>query len=857
MSELQFNQKTQLSPPETVPVSVCLIVKDCAEKLKKCLGSLRRNFLRDSDELLVLDTGSQDDTTVLAAKSFGATVISRKLAVPLQLYIEKWLPDLKEKAAGLSTILDFAAARDIASTCASHDIQLWIDADDELVEQTPGTLRDLVDKVFGPSRSADSIFMDYLYGFDPHDGSLTTILKRERVYDRRKYRWVGRCHETCIPRDGLPLLPAAYFPDANIAIRHAKDRPDNFNSDLRNYVILRKELEDTAGHEDPRTIFYLGNAARGLKRFGEALELYNKFVPLSGSPDDIYSAVYYSGILLLSEEVRRPFDALDYMFRCLRLKPHDPRGHYGIARCYFQMGRHQESIFWFRAGRMLPEPKNDLHSYDPSHITALPLQVAVLAAKELKLIDLTCELTEQLRQLRPNHPDTKALSDTVQNWVAGQNLVESVRRVAANSAPGNQKEAIRVARQIVTGLPIVPKDLEDMGLGRLEKAGPEVRDLVFYCGPTAEEWGPENRKGGIGGSEKMVLEMAPRLARRGRKVAVYASIPPNQRGLHDGVEWRHWSEFDDSVPRNTMVYWRHPSFLEKPVPCDRRIVWCHDVCRPSDWTDERIALADEVWVLSEFQATTLGPVRQKLGSKLWITRNGLDSKLFDAGQPREKRVVYCSSPERGLLTAIRIFQKANVPDSSLHVYYGFNRTYLYLAANAGWGHFPDLDQAANYYDYMQLVYKTIDKDERITMHGRVGFEQMAKELCSASAWLYPTRFDEISCMAAAEAQAAGLSIVATDKAALVETIDWSSPLCHKIYLDNETEAAAQLRQALESPPTPEERVRFSDGAKQRFNFEDLADQWSIRLKSTQSNDTKDTNSSFTHLPEQQFVKAAE
>jgi glycosyltransferase involved in cell wall biosynthesis/tetratricopeptide (TPR) repeat protein len=822
---LQFNDQTQLSPPKTVPVSVCLIVKDCADKLKRCLGSLRRNFLRDSDELLILDTGSRDNSTIEAAKSFGATVISRKLSVPLGLYIEKWLPEFKEKAAGFESILDFASAREVVSNCATHDIQLWIDADDELVEQQPGTLRDLTDKVFGTTRQADSIFLDYLYGFDQHDGSLTTILKRERVYDRRKYKWVGRCHETCIPREGTQLMPAAYFPDAGVAIRHCKDKTDNFTSDLRNYVILRKELEDTVGREDPRTIFYLGNASRGLKRFGEALELYNKFVPLSGSPDDIYSAVYYSGILLLSEEVRRPFDSLDYMFRCIRIKPHDPRGYYGVARCYFQMGQHQESLHWFRTGRLLPEPKQDLHSYDPSHIDALPLQVAILAAKELKLLEPVCDLTDQLRKIRPNHPDTKAMTDMVQNFVAGQNLVESVRRVAANSAPGNQREAIKVARQIVSKLPMIPKDLEDMGLGRLETVTPDVQDIVFFCGPTAEEWGPENRRGGIGGSEKMVIEMAPRLARRGRKVAVYASIPPNQRGLHDGVEYRHWSEFDDTAPRHTMIYWRHPSFLEKSVPCERRIVWCHDVCRPADWTDERIALADEVWVLSEFQATTLGPAREKLGPKLWVTRNGLDSSLFDANQPREKRVVYCSSPERGLLTAIRIFQKANVPGSSLHVYYGFNKTYLYLAANAQYGHFPDIDKTANYYDYMKLVYKLIDEDERITMHGRIGFEEMAKELCKAQVWLYPTRFDEISCMSAMEAQAAGLAVVATDKAALAETILW--PYALKISLADENEAAEKLQKALE---LDHDSKAVSDLAKKRFDLDLLADEWYNRLK---------------------------
>lgn len=95
------------SPPARHPtVSVCIIARDEARLLKRCLGSLRDL----ADEIVVADTGSTDDTRRVAADA-GALVID----VP-------WTGD-------------FAEARNASLKQASGDWILVMDCDEVLARR--------------------------------------------------------------------------------------------------------------------------------------------------------------------------------------------------------------------------------------------------------------------------------------------------------------------------------------------------------------------------------------------------------------------------------------------------------------------------------------------------------------------------------------------------------------------------------------------------------------------------------------------------------------------------------------------------------------------------------------------------
>jgi glycosyltransferase involved in cell wall biosynthesis len=93
-------------------LSFCTIVKNESANLARCLESVRP-FV---DEMVVVDTGSTDDTVAIA-QSYGATVHS------------------------FSWCDNFAVARNYACSQVSGDWILVLDADEELIAQSHSARR--------------------------------------------------------------------------------------------------------------------------------------------------------------------------------------------------------------------------------------------------------------------------------------------------------------------------------------------------------------------------------------------------------------------------------------------------------------------------------------------------------------------------------------------------------------------------------------------------------------------------------------------------------------------------------------------------------------------------------------------
>jgi glycosyltransferase involved in cell wall biosynthesis/tetratricopeptide (TPR) repeat protein len=847
-----------------IPISVTMITRNDPEGLKKCLLSVKQVLLTNGDEICVLDTGSDPENLEKGrqvVESLGGNFHHRDLMHDFSSEVKEWIPEweetFKESSLSKGCLLSFANARQVCSDLAEHPIQFWIDTDDVLVEEMPGQLRWLINQLFGPGlngKKGDSLFMEYKYAFDESDGSCITTLKRERVVDTRKYKWVGRCHETLIPKGEAweAIEGAAFFKDLKTYIVHQKNLKENRATDVRNYLILRKEIEDCkAGGlpTDPRTTFYLGNACRGLSRDVEAIEFYEQLYSVSGSLDDRYLAIYYCGMIWLNDRNRRPLDALDCFHKCMRLRPTDPRSYFGISRCYYALGRFREALQYFRQGINMPPLEVNLHADDPQHSELLPYQIAAMSARELGQRDMAAQCAEKMAQKYPNHKLTKQVIGCIQNDEAKSRLIDGVMRIVANEVgPDRQASAEEVKERIryhFDKLEGIPDDLEKQGMAPLEPdrdIDPE-KEVIFYCGGSVEEFGPKST--GLGGSEKMVVKMASALQEKGFQVSVYCACPRAQRGVdkETGVFWWHWGGLNTKKLRGTVIYWRSPELLKLPIAASKRILWCHDVQEPRRWSDTHVALVDQVWVLSEFHATTLGPYREKLGKKVRITRNGLDLNLYAKLRDRERdpnKIVFASSPDRGVLTAIRTFQYAKrnpqlpqyrgMEDAKLHIYYGFNKLFLDHNARAEYRHLPDVGRDVNGWEYMQDVLKAVDEDDDIIWHGRVDWETMAEAQATAGVWLYPTRFPEISCMAAMEAQAAGCNIVATDYAALAETIAWDSPCTFKLkepgdIVKNARILAAAVRAGKDDPMQQSASKLLAEAALVRFGFGGLADDW--------------------------------
>ena len=165
--------------PRTEPISVVILAKDEEEFIGRCITSVRW-----ADEILVLDSGSQDGTVEIA-KSLGARVCTRE-----------WLGRVeRQRALGVSL--------------ASHDWVLCLDSD-EIV--TPRLARSLMQVSAARMDPHDGYSVDrrgdFLGALLPNGQRRSRRTKAVRLFNREYSGW----------SDAAPIHEEAYVPGRRIPL---------------------------------------------------------------------------------------------------------------------------------------------------------------------------------------------------------------------------------------------------------------------------------------------------------------------------------------------------------------------------------------------------------------------------------------------------------------------------------------------------------------------------------------------------------------------------------------------------------------------------------------------------------------
>jgi glycosyltransferase involved in cell wall biosynthesis len=222
-----------------VSVSLCLIVKNESAHLADCLESAAGL----TDEVVVVDTGSTDDTRDIARR-YGARVFDFP-----------WCDD-------------FAAARNESIRHATGDWILWLDADDRIPPRGRARLRELLAAL--PNENVAYLMTVLCPG---PDGGPMSQVPHARLFRRRpEIRWEHRIHEQIvrsIERCGGRLQPT------DIAIVHVGYtlRVAMTGKLERNLRLIDLELDSRAldvGLLQARAVTLLG-----LRRSAEALVSLN------------------------------------------------------------------------------------------------------------------------------------------------------------------------------------------------------------------------------------------------------------------------------------------------------------------------------------------------------------------------------------------------------------------------------------------------------------------------------------------------------------------------------------------------------------------------------------------------------
>lgn len=288
-----------------------------------------------------------------------------------------------------------------------------------------------------------------------------------------------------------------------------------------------------------------------------------------------------------------------------------------------------------------------------------------------------------------------------------------------------------------------------------------LRWTFFVDGMPFDGAAPEQKS--LGGSETAGLLLARALAARGHDVHLFCRT--DKEAVHDGVRYhgiQHYVEWTTNVPHDIAVVQRVPHPLTLPIAAPVRFLWVHDLAlkRTADPMRGILWAVDRVMVLSEFMKRQYQTVYGLPDSALHVTRNGIDLRMLEAAPgpdgPRDmKALIFTARPERGMDILLEdTFPRLLREDPELR---------LYLA---GYSNYPDFLRPL--YDKCQRL---IDRYAGRARHlGSLPKRDLYKLYKTGALYVYPTDFEEISCITAMECMAAGLPIVASDLAALTETV---------------------------------------------------------------------------------------
>lgn len=211
-------------------LSLCLIMRDEASNIERCLKSVKDVV----DEIIVVDTGSEDNSIVLA-KSLGAKVF--------QYTWEN----------------DFSKAKNYAISKASGDWLLLLDADDELID------RDMVRPLMQEQDYDGFLFLTVSFlGKYPGEAMVQNPQVR-LIQNREDIRYKRAIHEVILvePNRKVALVPICVYHYGYL------NQKDNIKRKItRNKEIL---LES----KDPLDYFYLGSEYLRESNYHKALEYFS------------------------------------------------------------------------------------------------------------------------------------------------------------------------------------------------------------------------------------------------------------------------------------------------------------------------------------------------------------------------------------------------------------------------------------------------------------------------------------------------------------------------------------------------------------------------------------------------------
>lgn len=271
----------------------------------------------------------------------------------------------------------------------------------------------------------------------------------------------------------------------------------------------------------------------------------------------------------------------------------------------------------------------------------------------------------------------------------------------------------------------------------------------------------------LGGSETAVIAVARELRKRKHIVNVFCPLPPEGRAdfVHPGsiddlgIRWmalEQYPAFIQHTEVDLLVVSRQPELMAVNHQARKAVLWVHDLATHTYTVPTLTPVGfnfDEVWTVSEYHRQQYHKVTGYPLENIRATRNGaLPYETLDMELRNDKQLLYAARPERGLESLVRPGGiMSRLPEFKLLI--------------TMYDNFPE--QLRDYYGQLFQWAQERGNCEVLGPKSQSELRQLMKD---SKLYVYPTNFEEVSCIIARECMSAGLPMVTTGHGALTETL---------------------------------------------------------------------------------------
>ena len=307
-------------------LSVAMIVKNESEVLERCLVSISGLY----DELIIVDTGSTDDTVEIAKKH------------DAKIYHFDW-------------ISDFSAARNFSFSKCTCDFIMWLDADDVIKHKDYLLIKDYLQR-----DDWDALLCKYIYSHDSNDNP-ELILRRHRIVRNDKsVMWHDEVHE-------YMTFNLATVITTDIEVHHYRTAKGFEKNIGRNLAILEKMYENRTNE---RHTYYYARELADAGKIDEAIVVFSDYINRKTDWEgNLINA--YQKLTSIYINLERYDDALDIAFEGIGFNPHYIELYNLISYVYYMKKDWYRVIRWCEFATTIVKP-DALHSVLPREYDFVP-----------------------------------------------------------------------------------------------------------------------------------------------------------------------------------------------------------------------------------------------------------------------------------------------------------------------------------------------------------------------------------------------------------------------------------------------------------------------------------------------------